>query len=231
MIRILIQLTNHRQGTGAVTLACVMSAIRVSSEGRTTVLDGDSDHQTVRKRLSDQRVIIFGAGSAGLGIAVQLRDAMVAEDGIELEQANKAFWLIDREGLLYDNGLNEESLQKDHRRAFYRASTEGWGANSAQEGASKRVSLLEVVKRVRPTVLIGSSTAAGAFTQDVIEAVADGLHEGEHPIILPLSNPSRLVEATPENIIKWTNGRALVATGSPFESVKKPVNGKEIEFV
>lgn len=215
-----------------MTLACLMSAIRISSESRSSVLDGNTSDKTVRKTLSDQRIVIFGAGSAGLGITIQLRDAMVAEDDTDKEKATGAFWLVDREGLLYSNEHSEESLRKDHRHAFYRPVGEGWGSDAhVQEGGKKSVSLLEVVKRVRPTVLIGCSTAAGAFTKDVIEAMVNGLHEGEHPIILPLSNPSRLVEATPEDLLEWTNGRALIATGSPFPCVKRKVDGKDMEFM
>ncbi|KAF8954536.1 hypothetical protein BDZ97DRAFT_1864579 [Flammula alnicola] len=156
------------QGTGAVTLACVMSAISISGRAR-------------------------------------LRDAMIAADGTERAEANGKFWLVDREGLLYE-GL-EMGVMSELRREFVRPAKEGWGA-----GQQERVSLVEVVKRVRPTVLIGCSTSAGAFTKEV----------GAHPIILPLSNP---------NLMRWSNGRALVATGSPFENVKMKVDGRDMEFV
>lgn len=213
-----------------------MSAIRISSQGRADALDSDINHQSVRNRLADQRFVIFGAGSAGMGITIQLRDAIVSEDGIVKEKANRQFWLVDREGLLYEQGKGDDLSGNELRRAFFRPADEGWeasnndSAQSSEQGSKKHVSLLEVVKRVRPTILIGCSTSAGAFTKDVVEAMAKGLRDGEHPIILPLSNPSRLVEATPEDLIKWTNGRALIATGSPFENVKWKVNGKEIDF-
>ncbi|KAF9479359.1 Aminoacid dehydrogenase-like protein [Pholiota conissans] len=228
------------QGTGAVTLACVMSAIRISSRRRAEALDGNNPNPScIRNRLADQRYIIFGAGSAGMGVAVQLRDAIMSEDGIEGIAANRKFWLIDREGLLYEDGNDDDEFHEDGlRHGFYRPAEEGWGEDGAEStpaGASgkkkKHVSLLEVVKRVRPTVLIGCSTAPGTFTKEVVEAVVEGLQDGEHPIILPLSNPSRLVEATPEDLIKWTNGRALIATGSPFPNVKWTVKDKEIDFL
>ncbi|KAH9486018.1 putative NAD-dependent malic enzyme 2 [Psilocybe cubensis] len=204
------------QGTGAVTLACIMSAIRVSSRGR------ESASSPTKKKLSDQRYILFGAGSAGMGIAVQLRDAIVSADGLSRAEANRLFWMIDRVGLLHEN-LRDQSVT-EHTREFVRPADEGWGEDE------EHVSLLQVVKKVRPTVLIGCSTSAGAFSKEVVEAMMDGLDEGAHPIILPLSNPSRLAEAVPKDLMHWTNGRALIATGSPFESVKMKVDGKDMEF-
>ncbi|KAF8889560.1 hypothetical protein CPB84DRAFT_1683853 [Gymnopilus junonius] len=202
------------QGTGAVTLACIMSAIRISSLSRASASSPE------KKKLSDQRYVIFGAGSAGLGIATQLRDAIISADGLSRQDANRKFWLIDRDGLLHDklkiNGLTAR-LQE-----LVRPVEENWG--------EKSVSLLEVVERMRPTVLIGCSTKGGAFTKEVVEAMMCGLDEGAHPIILPLSNPSRLAEATPEDLMHWTKGRALIATGSPFENVKVVVDGKEKEI-
>ncbi|KIJ91960.1 hypothetical protein K443DRAFT_114327 [Laccaria amethystina LaAM-08-1] len=201
------------QGTGAVTLACIMAAIGISSR---------SSKSGQGKRLSDQRYVILGAGSAGMGIAVQLRDAMVADDGVSRAEANRRFWLVDRQGLLYDSStalLLLSQADSAERREFIRPLSESW--EELVEG-EETIGLLEVVKRVKPTVLIGCSTAAGAFTEDVVKAMVAGLQEedpGARPIITPLSNPSRLVEATPENIIHWTEGRALVATGSPFDSV------------
>ena len=183
-------------------------------------------------KLSDQRYVIFGAGSAGMGVAVQIRDAMVTADGISREEANRKFWTIDKEGLLYERDV--ESMDK-YRSDFIRPAKEGWGSTSTVEGegsgSNQDVSLLEVVERVKPTVLIGCSTAPGTFTKEVVEAMLRGLEEDIHPIIMPLSNPTRLVEAKPADLLHWTNGRALVATGSPFEAVKIDVRGKEKEFV
>ncbi|PPQ71423.1 hypothetical protein CVT26_011123 [Gymnopilus dilepis] len=211
------------QGTGAVTLACILSAIRISSQ---------SSPSKAPQTLADQRYVIFGAGAAGLGIAKQLRDAVLVESkqdsknngGLSREEANKQFYLIDRQGLLHAN-LSKDILNNLNEgvKEFVRPAEEDWG--------NDQVDLLEVVKKVRPTVLIGCSTKAGAFTQEVVEAMMDGLEEGARPIILPLSNPSKLVEAQPEDLLKWTKGRALIATGSPFDSVKMEVEGKEREFV
>jgi malate dehydrogenase (oxaloacetate-decarboxylating) len=211
------------QGTGAVTLACILAAIRISSHS--------SSHSTKPKaRLSDQRFVIFGAGSAGMGITVQLRDAMMTTDGISREDANRRFWIIDKEGLLYeDSGVDEEEKKgsdrtKELRREFYRPKKEDWTKDS-----SGMVSLLDVVRGASPTVLIGASTRAGAFTEEVVRAMVDGLEANQRPIILPLSNPSRLTEARPEDILKWTGGTALVATGSPFGTVKVNVGQQERE--
>ena len=183
-------------------------------------------HQSKSKKenkLSDQRYVIFGAGSAGMGIAVQLRDAMVTADGISREQANSKFWAVDKEGLLYERDASTKNMDK-YRSDFIRSAEEGWGS-------SGDISLLEVVTKVKPTVLIGCSTAPGTFTEEVVKAMMQGLKEGTSPIILPLSNPSRLVEAKPMDILHWTNGKALVATGSPFGTVKMDVGGVEKEFV
>lgn len=223
------------QGTGAVTLACLMAAIGVShssskaKEGENAKAQGN--------RLSDQRIVIFGAGSAGLGIAIQVRDAMLSSDGVSREDANGCFWLIDKEGLLFslDDNASASSKTKDvpewvnkAKDEFLRHRNEGWGEISAQN--NDEVALLDVIKKVKPTVLIGCSTAAGAFTEEIIRAMADGLTNGERPIIFPLSNPTSRIEATPEDILKWTDGRALVATGSPFQPVKMTVDGKDREF-
>jgi malate dehydrogenase (oxaloacetate-decarboxylating) len=215
-----------------------MAAIGVSSRSskRNSSTSNRGDFQG--KRLSDQRYVIFGAGSAGMGIAVQVRDAMVAADGISREEANKRFWLIDREGLLYHreaqgesrgNGKHEWSKAKEE---FVRPFSEKWSSvssNAARDGTGN-ISLLEVIQSVKPTVLIGCSTAAGAFTEEIIRTMSNNLTNGEKPIVLPLSNPSRLVEALPEDIMKWTEGRALVATGSPFGEVKMSVEGEERVF-
>jgi malate dehydrogenase (oxaloacetate-decarboxylating) len=206
------------QGTGAVALSCIMAAINVNS------------HQSKSKaqsKLSDQRYVIFGAGSAGMGIAVQIRDAMVTTDGISREEANSKFWAVDREGLLYERDVGTRNVDQ-YRSEFVRSAGEGWSSSSIAEGD---VSLLEVVERVKPTVLIGCSTAPGTFTKEVVEAMMRGLENDVRPIIMPLSNPSRLVEARPADILQWTNGRALVATGSPFGTVKMEVGGEKKEFV
>jgi malic enzyme len=151
---LLILTTHYSQGTGAVTLAAVMAAIGVT---KTT--------------LADQRFVIYGAGSAGLGIACQLRDAIIkSHPEISLEQASKQFWLIDKFGLVW-KGLRDEKVRRDVRE-FKRLEDE-WQQAEKGEG-NKGIELLEVVKRVKPTVLIGCSTHAGAFTREVVETMAKG---------------------------------------------------------
>ncbi|CAE6459169.1 unnamed protein product [Rhizoctonia solani] len=186
------------QGTGAVTLACLMAAVGVT-----------------KSKLSDQTIVVFGAGTAGLGITRQIRDAMVTIDKTPREEANKKFYLIDKEGLI------KASVQGGIRHGLeeFVRSDEEW----SEVGVTSKVELLDVVKKVKPTVLIGCSTKAGAFTEEVVREM--GKHVNR-PIIFPLSNPSRLVEVDPKDANEWTEGRALLATGSPFPPAKNP-NGKE----
>jgi len=172
------------QGTGAVSLAAVLAAVRASDIP-----------------LCEHRVVVFGAGTAGIGIADQVRDAMV-RDGLSWESANRRFWCIDRNGLLVDD-MEELS---DFQRPYARPAEE----KNAGSG------LAEVVRQVHPTILIGTSTVAGAFTEDIVKDMAAHV---ERPVILPMSNPTPLAEAKPANLIHWTEGRALVATGSPFSPV------------
>lgn len=190
-----------RQGTGAVTLATIMAAAGVT-----------------KSRLADQRFIIYGAGSAGLGIARQLRDGMVTIDNISVEEANKRFYLLDKFGLV-KRSLGPEK-NRDALKEFIRPDEE-W--NDVATNDKGEVGLFDVVKRVKPTVLIGTSTQAGAFTEDIIREMAK---HAERPIILPLSNPSKLHEVKPQDANDWTDGKALLATGSPFPPCKQP-GGKE----
>ena len=180
------------QGTGAVALAAVLSGLRRSD---TT--------------LSEQQVVIFGAGTAGVGIAEQLRDAMVA-DGQRPEDALQRFWLLGKDGLLVKSlGTTMEDYQRPWARDD--ADVAGW----ARDGEG-RVGLDEVIRHVGATVLIGTSAQAGAFTENIIRTMALSCQQ---PIILPLSNPTELAEAEPWDIMQWTGGRALVATGSAFDPV------------
>ena len=170
-----------------------------------------------RSTLADQRYIIYGAGSAGLGITRQLRDGIVQIDGVPADKANDQFYLIDKHGLI------KKSLGDQIRHAlhdFVRPDEEWEGVPTNENG---EVTLLEVVRKVKPTVLIGCSTHAGAFTEDVVREMAKHV---DRPIILPLSNPSRLVEVDPAKANDWTSGRALLATGSPFPPAKVP-SGKD----
>ncbi|WP_155896288.1 oxaloacetate-decarboxylating malate dehydrogenase [Bacillus sp. 105MF] len=177
------------QGTGAVSLAAVLSAVKTSGVP-----------------LCEHRVVVFGAGTAGIGIADQVRDAMVRA-GLSEKEANERFWCIDRNGLLTDN---MEGLL-DFQLPYTRMESE---VNEWKQ--SETVGFAEVVKHVQPTILIGTSTVAGAFTEEIVKEMASHV---ERPIILPMSNPTPLAEAKPVDLIHWTEGRALVATGSPFEPV------------
>ncbi len=189
------------QGTGAITLAAAVSAARVCGSP-----------------LRNQRVVIFGAGTAGVGIADQMRDAMVRE-GASAAEATRRFWLVDVSGLLVDNMGGQ---LRDYQVTYVRPSGETKGWKRAGDGSM--IGLAEVVRQVRPTMLIGASTAAGAFTEDIVKDMAAHV---DRPIIFPLSNPTSLAEATPSDLIAWTDGRALIATGSPFQ----PVTHRGVTYV
>ncbi len=181
------------QGTGAITLAAAVSAVRVCGAP-----------------MRNQRVVIFGAGTAGLGIADQIRDAMMRE-GLSQEDASARFWLVDTGGLLTDD-MGERL--RDYQAPYARPAAEvkRW----KRDGSDGSIDLAEVVHQVRPTMLIGASTAAGAFTEAIVRDMAKHC---ERPIIFPLSSPAPMAEATPADLIAWTEGRALIATGSPFQPV------------
>lgn len=177
------------QGTGAVSLAAVLSAVKASGVP-----------------LCEHRVVVFGAGTAGIGIADQVRDAMVRA-GLSEEEANEHFWCIDRPGLLTDDMDNLLNFQVPYARKA--GEVKGW----KQDGT---IGLADVVKHVKPTILIGTSTVAGAFSEEIVKEMASHV---DRPIILPMSNPTPLAEAKPVDLMNWTEGRALVATGSPFDPV------------
>ena len=179
------------QGTGAMTLAAVSAALRVTGG-----------------RIRDQRVVLLGCGTAGVGIADQLRAAMVA-DGLGQEEAVRRFWGLGRRGLITSDMIG---TLRDFQVAYARPAEElnGW----ARKGGE--IDLLEVVRRVKPTILVGVSTIAGAFTEEIVREMAAHV---ERPVILPLTNPTSLCEAVPEDLVAWTDGRALIATGSPFPPV------------
>jgi malate dehydrogenase (oxaloacetate-decarboxylating) len=181
------------QGTGAITLAAAVSAARVCGSP-----------------LRNQRVVIFGAGTAGLGIADQICDAMTRE-GLSQEDAIARFWLVDAEGLLTDDmGERLHDYQAPYARPG--AEVKRWRRN----GSDGATDLAELVRQVHPSMLIGVSTVAGAFTEAVVREMAKHC---DRPIIFPLSNPAPVAEATPADLIAWTDGRALIATGSPFPPV------------
>jgi malate dehydrogenase (oxaloacetate-decarboxylating) len=189
---------DNMQGTGAITLAAAVSAVRVCGSP-----------------LRNQRVVILGAGIAGLGIADQIRDAMMRE-GLSREDATARFWLVDAEGLLTDDmGERLRDYQAPYARPH--AEVKRWKRNGS-DGAQglPEQALAELIRQVRPTMLIGVSTAAGAFTEAVVREMAKHC---DRPIIFPLSNPAPMAEATPADLITWTDGRALIATGSAFPPV------------
>lgn len=173
------------QGTGAVTLAAIVAALKVTKQD-----------------LTDQRVVVHGAGSAGIGIADMIADDLVVH-GLSRAEANARIWAVDRDGL-----LTQSADLRDSQRAYARpdAEVKSWPDTG----------LLETVRQVRPTILIGTSTASRAFNEDVVRAM--GQHV-DRPLIFPMSNPTKLAEADPADVMRWTDGRALMATGSPFPPV------------
>ena len=157
--------------------------------------------------------MIFGSGTAGMGIADQVRDAIATESGKSAEDCAKQIWCVDKPGLLLQS-LGEEL--SSGQKPFARSDQE-W------EGKEHK-NLLSVIQEVKPHVLIGTSTKPKAFTEEVVKEMAKHV---ERPIILPLSNPTRLHEADPKDIYEWTEGKALIATGSPFPPVE--YNGRRYE--
>jgi malate dehydrogenase (oxaloacetate-decarboxylating) len=190
------------QGTGAVNLAAVLSGVRATEVP-----------------LREHRIVVFGAGTAGIGVADQLRDALIAE-GLSRARALARFWCVDRYGLLTDDqGDRLRDVQRPYARPA--AETDGWRRDDGLPG----IPLAEVVRRVRPTILIGTSGQGGAFREEIVREMAR--HTGR-PIILPMSNPTDLAEATPADLLAWTDGKALVATGSPFAPVERDGTTYEI---
>jgi malate dehydrogenase (oxaloacetate-decarboxylating) len=177
------------QGTASVVLAAALSAV-----------------QRLGGRMRDQRVVVHGAGTAGAGIAEVMRDVMVRE-GLSVDEANARFWTLGSRGLLV-----EGNRMRDFQEQFARpaAEVEGWDTDNGQ------FQLDEVVHRVQPTILIGTSAQPGAFTEAIVKEM---YRHAPRPIIMPLSNPTALSEALPEDLLEWTDGNALLATGSPFAPV------------
>ncbi|MEK4563563.1 NAD-dependent malic enzyme [Alkalihalobacillus sp. FSL R5-0424] len=186
------------QGTGAVTLSAIVSALKVTGEP-----------------IEKQRVVVFGPGSAGIGNADQIVGAM-SLNGIAEEAAYQQFWAVDQFGLLTENRGNTADFHKPYLRPD--SEVTNWARND--EG---QIELLEVIKQVKPTILIGTSGTTGAFSEEIVREMAA---HTERPIIMPMSNPTPLAEAVPEDLIKWTDGKALIATGSPFS----PVSYKGVDY-
>ncbi|MGX4763294.1 malolactic enzyme [Holzapfeliella sp. JNUCC 72] len=175
------------QGTGMVVLAGILGALNISKES-----------------IKDQKILTFGAGTAGMGIANQIMDELMQE-GLTEEEAKQHFYAVDKQGLLFEDTADLTPAQKPFTRK-----------RSEFTNADELTNLEAIVKAVHPTIMIGTSTQPGAFTETIVKEMAD---HTERPIIFPLSNPTKLAEATAENLIKWTDGRALVATGIPAEDV------------
>ena len=173
------------QGTGAVTVAGLLAAMRV-----------------LGSELRKQRILILGAGSSAIGICDQIVAALVQE-GLAEQEAKQQLWLVDSKGLVHSGRSNLESAKEKYAQPVQRL--EGSGSSFA-----------DVVKHVHPTVLIGTSGQRGAFTEEIVREMAKHV---VRPVIFPLSNPTSKCEATPAELFAWTNGRALVATGSPFAPV------------
>ncbi|VVC75046.1 putative NAD-dependent malic enzyme 2 [Aquicella siphonis] len=178
------------QGTGVVALACVLAGANASGVP-----------------LRDHRIVIMGAGTAGAGIADQIHNAL-KRTGLSEHDARTRFWLLDKPGLLTDK-RTLLAFQAPYARKHDEVA--GWELRDPDF-----ISLYDVVKNVKPTILIGCSTVAGAFSEEIVKTMAEAV---ERPIIMPLSNPNSLAEAIPADLLQWTNGKAIIATGSPFPEV------------
>jgi len=180
------------QGTGAVVLAGIRGAVRVAGTD-----------------LTDQIFAILGAGAGGIGVARQIHRGLVA-DGLTPEEARNRIYVLDSRGVVYEGRKGVDEYKKEFSREAEFA--QGWSLES-----SDQISLLDLTRNDGITVLIGLSGVAGSFSEDVVKAVAGNT---ERPVIFPLSNPTAFTEAAPEDIYRWTDGKAIVATGSPFPDVK-----------
>ena len=176
------------QGTGIITLAGILGALKISGE-----------------KLTDQKYMCFGAGTAGAGIADRVYQEML-QQGLSEDEARSRFYLVDKQGLLFDD---MDDLTPE-QRPFARKRTEFTNANEL-------TNLEAAVKAVKPTILVGTSTQPNTFTETIVKEMASYT---ARPIIFPLSNPTKLAEATAENLIKWTDGKALIATGIPADPVE-----------
>jgi malate dehydrogenase (oxaloacetate-decarboxylating) len=187
----LLTFNDDIQGTAAVTLGAILGAVSVSG-----------------KPLRDQQIVFLGAGSAAIGVADYLRAAMVA-DGLSEADARSRFWMVDKDGLLHTGRTDQAPEQRVYAQPGERVADFPRTSHDA-------IGLADVIGRVDAGILIGLSTVGGAFTEPVVREMA---RKVERPIIFPLSNPTSRSEAVPADLIRWTGGRALVATGSPFSPV------------
>lgn len=177
------------QGTGAVTVAGLLAAMKVTNA-----------------KLAEQRIVILGAGSSAIGICDQIV-ADLFHAGYSKDEARRGLWLVDSKGLVH-SGRRLETAKQKYAQPFERIAE--WQLSNAAN-----ITLSEVVKNLHPTILIGTSAQAGAFSEGIVREMAAHV---ERPVIFPLSNPTSKSEATPEDLLKWTDGHALIATGSPFPS-------------
>ena len=175
------------QGTGIVVLGGIFGAMDITGE-----------------KLTDQVYLCYGGGSAGAGITDRVHAEMVAE-GLSPEEAYKRFFMIDKQGLLFDDMEDLTPAQKPFAKK-----------RSDFEGKGDMTNLLEVIKTVKPTILVGTSTNPGAFTKEVVEAMCENT---ERPVIFPISNPTKKLEATAQQVIEWSDGKAFVATGVPSGTI------------
>jgi malate dehydrogenase (oxaloacetate-decarboxylating) len=194
----LLTFNDDIQGTAAVTLGAIHGAVGVTG-----------------KRLRDQQIVFLGAGSAAVGVADYLRAALV-QDGLSEADARSRFWLVDRDGLLHTSRTDLTPEQRVYAQPANRVAN--WPRTS-----HGNIGLADVISQIDSTVLIGLSTVGGAFSEPIVRAMA---RKVERPIIFPLSNPTTRSEARAEDLIRWTDGRALIATGSPYDPVK--YNGRTI---
>jgi malate dehydrogenase (oxaloacetate-decarboxylating) len=188
------------QGTGAVALAGIYSACRIKKE-----------------KLSEQRIIISGAGAAGLGICRQIRAGMELE-GLSKDEAVGRLAVFDSHGLLVEDREIPDTYKREMAWTVKQAADSGLADPAGRD-------LLNVIKAYKPTVLLGASGQAGAFNEEIVRAMAANV---ERPVVLPFSNPTSISEAVPEDVMQWSKGRALIATGSPFPAVE--YNGQTTEI-
>lgn len=179
------------QGTASVTLAALLAAVK-----------------TANSTLAQQRFAILGGGSAGIGICEEIARAMIAE-GTNKQEALERFYVVDIKGLVHTNLKGIDESQKKFAQEYEKISK--WHVTDPQ-----KISLLDVMKNAHPTVLIGVSTQGGAFTEEIVKEMAK---HTMRPVIFPLSNPTSKSEATPRDLLNWTKGKAIIATGSPFDPV------------
>ena len=188
----LLTFNDDVQGTASVALGAIIGAISVTGG-----------------KLTDQRIVFLGAGSAGIGVADYLRAALVS-DGLSEEEARRRFWIVDKNGLLEDSRTDLEPDQAVYAQPA--SAVADWPRSAAGQ-----IDLAQVVGQVHPTIMIGLSTVHGAFSEEIVRDMAAHV---DRPIIFPLSNPTSHSEATAEDLIEWTDGKALVASGSPFDAVE-----------